>query len=132
MLQIDLSNMVRLYDTVLSKVRLIKGFLGRCDKINRDYMPTNNDEARLIMDYTKTMGNYARLKLRLSSLVSKYNESVFISLVLAVLSLNKPFFIAHYYDFRGRIYPVSMVSPTYNKYIRGLIRFGDPLNRDEA
>lgn len=61
------------------------------------------------------------LQLKLNQQRLKLKESLDLLFCLILSQLNMTFYLLHYFDFRGRIYPISSVGVTYNKIIRSLL-----------
>lgn len=65
------------------------------------------------------------LQLKLNKLRLRLKEAVDNLACLLLIDLDRSFYILHYYDFRGRIYPTSLIGVTYNKIIRSLLSVPD-------
>lgn len=65
---------------------------------------------------------------KLKELEEDFQESEHLIYAYKSLEIGNSFYIAHYYDFRGRIYPHSPVHPMYNKNLRLIIELDRSFN----
>jgi len=112
-------------------------------KYRDDYFYFNDNELNEDKEAAKTLNSetYKNIKRKIdkilsikkliNSLVSKLNNVLYKFITVKLIQLDKIFYIAHYYDFRGRIYPRSMVAVTYNVYLRIILKLNSnlPLNK---
>jgi hypothetical protein len=91
---------------------------------NEDFL--DSDEEKAFNELNKEASSYFGknkkkiiiLRKEINSSISNLNNVVYQFITNKIIDLNQTIYIAYYYDFRGRIYPRSVLGPTYNKYIR--------------
>lgn len=130
------------YNTQAYKINFIKSNssekeLENFNKLIHKFYKTYEEFTFVDRDYIRNIHNSDSWELsqnlleKFTSLNNKLNGDIqklyYLIVAENAVNINYPIFIAHYYDFRGRIYPKSALGFTYMKAIRSL--FYIPSNR---
>jgi hypothetical protein len=130
-----INSLINLSDTNLKDIKSKLGTMSDQEERNTALLDINKIESKIKIyneNKQKLLTPLNKVSLEAADIRRDIQRITYLSVIDKVLDLKFPIYTAHFYDFRGRMYPKSIVSFMYFKAIRAFFKtsFNKP-NYDE-